>query len=302
MLIGRQQGHLPEIRARSEGRRVKGALCLLLFALCLPTFAQVARPAAVPDAALRDVGIDQRLNEQVPLDLVFRDETGRSVQLREYFGQRPVILALVYYDCPMLCHQVLNGLSSSLTALSFDAGKHFEVVAVSFDPREGPELAASRKQTYLQRYGRNRAAEGWHFLTGEQAAIESLTRAVGFRYTYDAETNQFAHASGIMLLTPEGKLSRYFYGIEFAPRDLRLGLIEASENKIGSPVDQILLFCYHYDPTTGQYTPAVMKLIRAGGAITLVGLLALIFLLRRRGSGRDAVKIGPCIGGSRMES
>lgn len=244
-----------------------------------PALGQSARNA-LPDA-LRNVGIDQRLNHQVPRDLSFFDEAGRLVRLREYFGGKPVILSLVYYECPMLCTEVLNGLVSSLKVLSFDVGKQFVVVTVSFNPRETPALAAAKKEKYLQRYGRP-AAAGWHFLTGKQESIDELTKAVGFRYAYDAKTGQYAHASGIMVLTPEGNISRYFYGIEYAPRDLRLGLVEASANKIGSAVDQLLLFCYHYDPSTGKYSAIVMNFIRLGGIITVLVLGTFIGLSLRR--------------------
>ena len=240
--------------------------------------------------ALQEVGIDQRLNEQVPLDLTFKDEAGRPVQLGSYFGSRPVVLSLVYYDCPMLCTKVLNGMLASFRAMSFNIGEQYTVVTVSFDPRETPALAASKKETYVKAYNRPRAADGWHFLTGDEAAIKRLTNAVGFRYNFDPATGQFAHASGIMVLTPQGKLARYFYGIEYAPKDLRLGLIEASANKIGSPVDQLLLYCYHYDPATGKYGAAVMNIMRAGGILTVITITALILLLRRRGG---PVKAGP---------
>jgi len=237
---------------------------------------------------LREVKIEQRLNEQVPLDLQFKDETGRTVQLREYFhGSRPVILALVFYKCPMLCNQILSGLTAGLRAQSFDAGREFDVLTVSFDPRETPELAAEKKQSYLERYNRPGTERGWHFLTGDEMNIRRLTDAAGFRYNYDEKTNQFAHASGIMLLTPEGKLSRYFYGVEYNPRDLRLGLVEASNNKIGSAVDQLLLYCFHYDPATGRYGPVVINIMRLGGVVTVLGIGALILVLRRR-SGKSA--------------
>ena len=240
-------------------------------------------------SALRDVKIEQRLNEQVPLDLKFKDETGRIVELREYFNRsRPVILSLVFYKCPMLCNQILSGLMAGLRSQSFDAGREFEVLTVSFDPRETPELAAEKKQSYIEKYNRPVAEKGWHFLTGDQVNIARLTDAVGFRYNYDEKTNQFAHASGIMLLTPEGKLSRYFYGVEYNARDLRLGLVEASNNMIGSPVDQLLLFCFHYDPATGRYGPAVMNIMRLGGVLTVLGIGALILALRRRNGKSDA--------------
>ena len=237
---------------------------------------------------LEDVGIDQKLDSQLPLDLVFKDESGASVRLGDYFGKKPIVLSLVYFNCPMLCNQVLNGLTGSMDTLSFDIGKEFEVVTVSFDPRETSELARDKKDTYIKWYKRPGAAEGWHFLTGDKHEIDKLAAAVGFRYRYDPATNQFAHASGIMLATPEGKLARYFYGIEYAPRDLKLGLIEASENKIGSPVDKLLLYCYHYDPASGKYGPVVMKLIRLGGAATMIGFVAMVFWMRRRNMMRQS--------------
>ncbi len=239
--------------------------------------------SAAPDP-FRDVSLDQRLNEQVPLDLTFRDETGKTVQLREYFGEKPVILALVYYDCPMLCTLVLNGLLRSLRTLSFTAGNEFNVVIVSFNPKDTPALAAAKRETYLQSYARPRAETGWHFLTGEEEAIRQLTGAVGFRYIYDSQSGQYAHASGIMLLTPPGKIARYFYGIEYAPRDLRLGLVEASANTIGSPVDQVLLLCYHYDPQTGKYGFIVMGALRLAGVATVlsVGIFMVIMFRRDR--------------------
>jgi len=233
--------------------------------------------------ALSGVGIDQKLDQQVPLNLMFKDEAGRPVPLSTYFQSgKPVILALVYYRCPMLCTQILNGVAGSLKAISLDPGKDFEVVAVSFDPKDTPETAASKKQLYLRRYARPNTANGWHLLTGDEANIKALTDTVGYHYKYDPATDQFAHASGIMVLTPEGRLSRYFYGVEYQPRDVRLGLVEASQSKIGSPVDQILLFCYHYDPVTGKYGAVVMNLVRfAGATFTLVcGVFLFIFLRR----------------------
>jgi protein SCO1/2 len=234
---------------------------------------------------LRDVRIEQKLDQQLPLDLVFRDESGQQVQLGQYFGKKPVVLALVYYGCPMLCTQVLNGMVTSFRVLPFEVGKEFDVVTVSFDPRESSALAMEKKKLYLDYLPEKMRADannGWHFLTGDPVNIEKLTAAVGFHYRYDEATKQFAHASGIMVATPQGKLSRYFYGIEYAPRDLRLGLIESSENKIGSPVDQLLLYCYHYDPSTGKYGAAVMKVMRIAGIITILGILAMFFLLKPR--------------------
>lgn len=232
--------------------------------------------------ALRAAKIEQRLGEQLPLDLTFRDEAGRSVKLGQYFGAKPILIALVYYDCPMLCNQVLNGLSGALRALAFDVGKEFDIVTVSFDPREGPEAASRKKQTYMLEYKRPGAEAGWHFLTGDEASIRKLTDAIGFYFTYDEQTNQFAHASGVMLATPEGKLSHYFYGIEYAPKELRLGLVQASQNKIGNPVDQLLLFCYHYDPATGKYGPVIMNIVRLAGIITMIAIASLLWLMRKR--------------------
>jgi protein SCO1/2 len=247
-----------------------------------PVWAQSSLPPV-----LRQVAFDQRLNEQVPLDLVFQDETGASVKLEDYFGSKPVILVLAYYRCPMLCTEVLNGLVRALMDVTFDVGREFNVVTVSFDSRETPELAAAKKKTYLERYGRAGAAEGWHFLTGGEESIVRLTEAVGFRYTYDARHDQFAHASGIMILTPQGKIARYFYDISYPPRDLRFGLVEASENKIGSPVDRILLYCFHYDPSEGKYGAAIMNIVRLGGALTVLLLgtfLGLLWWQERRKS------------------
>ena len=241
---------------------------------------QAAVAASVLPPGLRNVGLDQHLNTQVPLSLAFRDETGRELPLASYFGSRPVILALVYYQCPMLCTQVLNGLVISLRGMSLESGRDFEVVVVSIDPTEMPGLAARKKAEYLRRYATSSA--GWHFLTGNEPQIKELAQAVGFRYAYDPKTKQYAHASAIMVLTPSGRLSRYFYGVEYASRDLRLGLVEASQNKIGSPVDQILLYCFHYDSNTGKYSAIVMNIVRLAGALTLLILIpALIWLFRR---------------------
>ena len=220
-------------------------------------------------AVLKTVGIDQRLNERAPLDTVFKDEQGRDVRLGDFFKGKPVVLSLVYYSCPMLCNQVLNGMLSSFRQINFNIGEQYEVVTVSFDSRETPQLAAQKKQTYVKAYNRAGAENGWHFLTGDEANIKRLTDAVGFHYKWDEQTNQFAHASGIMLLTPEGKLARYFYGIEYPARDLRLGLVEASQNEIGTPVDALMLYCYHYDPATGQYGAIVMNIVRLAGGVTL---------------------------------
>jgi protein SCO1/2 len=288
----------------SDHKLKRGLLgCCLLILLCflqthalaqrsLPGQVQSARPQGGLPAPLSDVRIDQRLNEQIPLDLFFRDETGRQVKLAEYFGSKPVILALVYYQCPMLCNEILNGLLSSIKAISFNVGEQYEIVTVSFNPDEKPELAAAKKETYIERYGRSRAANGWHFLTGERNAIEALTNAVGFHYAYDPQTKQYAHASAIMVLTPQGRLSRYFYGIEYAPKDLRLGLVEASEGKIGSPVDQLLLYCFHYDPVTGKYSAVVMNIVRLSGIATVVSVAILILVFSRRYRLQKSLKTG----------
>ncbi|HEU4387603.1 MAG TPA: cytochrome c oxidase subunit II [Blastocatellia bacterium] len=246
------------------------------------------RPGMAP--ALRDVGIDQRLNEQVPLNLAFRDETGRDVTLRDCVGTKPAVLALVYYECPMLCNEVLTGLTGALKAISFDAGDEFNVIAVSFNPRETADLARAKKEGYVARYGREGTDAGWHFLTGTSESIDELTRAAGFRYSFDPATNQYAHASAIMVLTPQGRLSHYFYGIDYPPRDLRLALVEASSGKIGSPVDQVLLYCYHYDPTTGKYGAVVMNMLRLGGLATLAGIALLVLILRRRNRNREGAE------------
>jgi protein SCO1 len=272
-----------------------GTFCffLLLVGSSVPVFAQAWGQGPPPMSSdltsdgkprmLEGVGIEQKLDTQLPLDLMFNDESGAQVRFGDYFGKRPVVLALVYYNCPMLCNQVLNGLTSSMeTVRSFDIGKEFEVITVSFDPRETPELARQKKETYIRWYRRPGAGDGWHFLTGSKHEIDKLSEAVGFRYRYDPATDQFVHASGIMVATPQGKLARYFYGVEYSPRDLKLGLIEASESKIGSPVDKLLLYCYHYDPAAGKYGPVAMNMIRVGGAATLIGFVALLFWMRRK--------------------
>ena len=246
-------------------------------------------PSTGLPAALRDVRIEQKLNQQLPLDLVFRDENGQEVKLGQYFRQKPVVLSLVYYDCPMLCTQILNGMVTSFRVLPFQIGKEFDVVTISFDPREKPELAATKKKVYVDYLPDKMQADannGWHFLTGDPASIERIADAVGFRYHYDEKTQQFAHASAIMVATSEGKLSRYFYGVEYPARDLRLGLIESTQNKIGTLADELLLYCYHYDPATGKYGAAVMRVMRIAGVITLLGIIALIVLLKPRNAQR----------------
>jgi protein SCO1/2 len=233
-------------------------------------------------AALRDVAFDQRLNQQLPLDLKLRDSAGRVVRLGEYFGRKPVLLNFVYYRCRELCPLLSDGLVRALRPISFDVGNQFDIVTVSFDPADTATSAAAAKSEYVKKYRREGASAGWHVLTGEAAAIKALADAAGFRYSYDAKRNEFAHATGIVLATPQGKISRYYYGIEFSPRDLRLGLIEAAAEKIGSPLDQLLLFCYHYDPLTGQYTLMVTRVLRLAAGATVLGLAGFIILMLRR--------------------
>lgn len=242
---------------------------------------QEAQTTGLPKP-LQTVGIEQRLNEQLPLDTKFVDENGQAVALGDYFKKgKPVVLALVYYECPMLCNQVLTGLSGALKGVNFDAGKEFEVVAISFDPRDTPAVARSKKETYLSHYNRPETAGGWHFLTGTPEAIQKITEAVGFKYQWDEETKQFAHAGGIQIVTPEGKLARYFYGIDYAPKDVKFGVMEASTNKVGNAVEKLILYCYHYNPASGKYGLAIMNVVRLGGIATLIGLAAMFIFFRR---------------------
>jgi len=267
------------------GANRAAALFLALLAFAPVACAQFTDPTqnvGTRPELLKDVGIDQKLNDRIPLGLVFRDESGKPVALSQLFGRSPVILTLVYYNCPMLCTPLLNALTRSLKEIPMDVGKQFTVVTVSIDPAESHVLASAKHDLYTGMYGRPGAAAGWHFLTGDEPAIKQLAAAAGFRYAYDASSKQFAHAPAIFVLTPEGRLSRYFYGIEFPPRDLRLGLVEASSGKIGSPVDQLLLFCYHYDPHTGKYGLLIARIVRAAGVLTVVAIGLLIFVLRRR--------------------
>jgi protein SCO1/2 len=262
------------------------SLTLLLGSLFLGTGAKAqfqypTQSIGVRPELLKDVGVDQKLNDSVPLDLTFRDETGQTVKLGQFFGDKPVILSLVYYNCPMLCTQVLNGMERSLKDVPMDIGKQFSVVTVSIDPTEQPALASAKRALYTGLYARPGATQGWHFLTGDEPQIKQLANAVGFRYAYDPQSKQFAHASAIMILTPKGKISRYLYGIQYATRDLRLGLVEASEGKIGTPVDQILLFCYHYDAATGKYSLLISRVLKAAGIFTILVIGIGIFLLAR---------------------
>ena len=273
-----------ELRNVIRRTAITAAVALLTLAMCgqAPKETVAGTPSTAQPQILSSVGIDQHLGSQVPDELVFHDETGKTVKLGDYFGKRPLILTLVYYQCPMLCTQVLNGLTSSLNVLKFDVGKEYDVLTVSIDPRETPEMARAKKDVYLSRYRRPTAAAGWHFLTGDQQSIAKLASSVGFRYAFDQRTDQFAHASGIMVLTPQGKVAQYYYGIEYSPKDLRLALIDASQHKIGNIVDEVMLFCYHYDPTTGRYNAATITAVRIAGILTVVLLGGFIFLSVRR--------------------
>jgi len=266
-------------------RFITGIVVLLAFSV-------TAGAQTIPDSVgksssglpkqLQNVGFEPQLNAQLPLDLTFRDESGRDVQLRQYFGHKPVLLALVYYGCPMLCTQVEQGVVGSLKMLSFNAARDYEVVFVSFDARETPDMAAKKKAAALAHYGRPETASGWHFLTGKEEQIHALTAAANFRYSFDEKNNLFAHASGIMLITPDGRISRYFYGVEYPSRDVRLGLVDASAGKIGTPIDHLLLFCFHYDPETARYSATILKIIRLGGILTVFSIVAGILIFRRR--------------------
>jgi protein SCO1/2 len=276
---------------------VPAFLLLLGAALLLsqPVFAQVGGPARGPmtggimtppptqrPAGLQFVGIDQHLNAEVPGNLEFRDEHGNPVQLSDYFGHgRPVILNLGYYQCPMLCSELLQGLVGSMKALTFDLGKDFDVVTVSFDPRETTEMAAAKKRDIMKRYGRANTEQGWHFLTGRADQIEALTKAVGFQFQFDPKTNQYAHAAAIVMLTPDRHISGYFYGVEFSPKDLRLGLVQASQHNIGNVSDQVLLYCYHYDPMTGKYGAVISNILKLSGLATVLIMGIFMFVMFR---------------------
>lgn len=259
---------------------------LLVFG-AVPAHAQYANPPERSTASiarpglLGKVGIDQKIGQQLPLDLIFRDENGTAVKLGQFFGSRPVVLALAYYDCPMLCTQVLTGMTGALKTLSFDAGTDFDVVVVSIDPKDHFRLAANKKATYVEHYGRPATAGGWHFLTGTDASIKPLAEAIGFRYAYDANLKQYAHGAAIYVATPKGVIARYLLGIDFAPRDLRLALVEASNNRLGSVTDTVLLLCYHYDPAAGKYGVAILNAVRVGFIGTVTGFLAFLFVSLR---------------------
>ena len=273
------------VRSIKKAVNSLATICLVVGSLFVQSDAQ---PAMMKPPVLKDVGIDQLLNNQVPLDLEFKDETGRTVKLGEYFKGKPVVLSLVYYDCPQLCNLVLNGLMNVLKTLPMQPGKDFEAVTVSFDPKEKPELASQKRDTYLQKLANPDANNGWHFLTGEEEAIKLLTRSVGFRFVWDPFSKQYAHSSALIVITPEGKVSRYFYGFEFPPRDVRFGLLDASGGKIGSLADQIILYCYQYDPTRGTYNLVLMRLMRIFGGVTIVTLIALILFLRHKTKKKEA--------------
>jgi protein SCO1 len=269
------------MQSRHDSRRLVGLALVSALLLVVPVGAHHDEQHR-PPGVLATIAFEQRLDAQIPLDLAFRDDTGETVHLGDYFGDKPVILTLNYYECPMLCPLVLEGLLRSLRVLSFNIGEQFDVVTVSIAPGETAALASTTKARYVRDYGRPEAARGWHFLTGDQESIQRLTEGIGFRYTYDAAKDQYAHAAGILVLTPQGKIARYIYGLEFSPRDLRLALVDAAANTIGSPVDQLLLFCYQYDPTTGRYTLVVRRTLQLGGLATVLGLAAFMIVMFRR--------------------
>ena len=278
------------VLARSIHSRFPGC-AFVIFMLGSSAFAQnmssggiMAPPASVKPAGLQNVGIQQRLEQQIPLDTPFRDETGKAVRLGDYAGKRPVILNFVYYRCPMLCPELLIGLESSLKVLKFDIGKQFDVVTVSIDPHDTPEVAAAKKAEILTRYNRPGAENGWHFLTGTPQSITAVADAAGFHYQLDEKTGQFAHGTAIIVLTSDGKVSQYFYGVDFPPKDLRLSLIQASDNKIGTIADAVLLYCFHYDPATGKYSVLIGRVMQVGGGLTILLIGGMVLLLSRRGS------------------
>ena len=246
--------------------------------LALPIFAQQPGPPPI----LREVSIAQRLNEPIPPEIAFRDENGQTVHLGDYFGKKPIVLSLVYFDCPALCTEVLNGELRTMKAITLDLGKDFDAITVSFEPKDTPALAKAKRDVYAGQYGRPGARESWHFLTGDQPSIDALTQAVGFHYAYDSASRQYAHAAAILVLTPHGRIARYFYGVQYPGRDFRLGLVEASEGKIGTPTDHALLYCYQYDPATGKYGLIVMNVVRAAGVLTVLVLGIFMFVMFRR--------------------
>ena len=264
-------------------RRASLLSAVLVLAVPAAARAQLG-PAPPPPGSgtpeiLREIGFDQNLGGTIPMDLSFRDETGREVRLGDYFGERPVVLSLVYYDCPMLCTLSLNGLARALKVLSFVPGQEFMVLTVSFDPRETPGLAAQKRNAYMAQYDRPDGARGWHFLTGDEASVSALTRAVGFRYVWDEETKQFAHPAGIVVAGPDGTISHYLFGVEYSPKDLRLALVDSADGRIGNPIDQVLLYCYQYDPSSGRYSASILNIVRVAGLLTVVGMTALILTM-----------------------
>jgi len=278
--FGCRKGRTSTVRRCAAGDLVMAVLLgMLFFGLPVGMFAQ--DNASVLPRQLRGVGIDQRLNNQVPLNLKFRDESGQTVTLASYFGKGPVILSLVYYTCPMLCTMAENGLLNTLRDVSFNIGEQYQVVTISIDPTETPEMAMGKKAVYVGLYGRPAAKHGWHFLVGDEPSIRTLANAVGFHYNYIPETRQYAHATGITVLTPQGKVSRYFYGIVYPARDVRLALVEASDEKIGSPVDAVLLYCCQYDPGSGKYSVVIARVLRLAGLVTILSMGTLIFALSR---------------------
>jgi len=272
--------------ARNKAGFVIAAMALLV----LPARAQQPGPPPI----LREVSIAQRLNEPIPPDIIFRDEDGKAVHLGDYFGKKPIVLSLVYFDCPALCTEVLNGELRTMKAISLDLGKDFDAITVSFEPKDMPALAMAKRDVYAGQYGRPGATRNWHFLTGEQASIDALTQAAGFHYVYDSASRQYAHAAAILVLTPHGRIARYFYGVTYPPRDFRLGLVEASEGKIGTPTDHALLYCYQYDPMTGKYGLIVMNVVRAAGLLTVLVLgIFMVVMFRRE---RNHPKGPPAVG------
>jgi len=272
--------------ARNKAGFVIAAMALFV----LPARAQQPGPPPI----LRQVSIAQRLNEPIPPDIIFRDEDGKAVHLGDYFGKKPIVLSLVYFDCPALCTEVLNGELRTMKAISLDLGKDFDAITVSFEPKDMPALAKAKRDVYAGQYGRPGAARNWHFLTGEQASIDALTQAAGFHYAYDSASRQYAHAAAILVLTPHGRIARYFYGVTYPARDFRLGLVEASEGKIGTPTDHALLYCYQYDPMTGKYGLIVMNVVRAAGLLTMLVLGIFMFVMFRRE--RNHPKGPPAVG------
>jgi protein SCO1 len=278
------------IRVSNIRRKMATAFCAFALLVSAASAQMIGAPDTkrVKPPGLEHVGIDQRLNEQVPLNLEFQDEQGKTVKLGDYFKEgRPVVVNLVYYQCPMLCGEVLQGLSAAAKVLKFTPGKEYEIVTVSIDPRENSQMAAAKKANFMKRLDRAGAEEGWHFLVGKQPQIDQLANSIGWHYQYDPKSDQFAHAAGVVLVTPTGRVAQYYYGVEYSARDMRLGIIEASENKIGSLADEVTLYCYHYDPRTGKYGPVITNIVRLGGVLTIFVLGGFLALMFRREPGRS---------------